>query len=85
MHEAVEQLAAEPAAPPRKVAKKRKLNGAHAALPVPAHPGNGAQPEPVSFARFGEFVVLRMSDLEDLAELVARLERWRPIAELVKR
>jgi hypothetical protein len=71
--------------------RKRKVNGAHhskgkkltSAVPVVV-PNSSQSAPPVSFARFGEYVVLRMSDLEDLAELVARLDRWRPIAELVK-
>ncbi len=89
VHEAVEP-AARPAAAPQKPAKKRKpkrkVNGSNGAaghaLPVPVV-AKAAAP-PVSCARFGEYVVLKMDDLRDLAELVARLERWRPIAELVR-
>lgn len=78
-HEAVEPEAAPEAPKPQRCKRRRKANGA--AVPVPITACDDAVP-PVGFARFGEYVVLRM---DDLAELVQLLERWRPIAELTRR
>jgi hypothetical protein len=86
VHEAVAGPAAAPQKPAKKRKQKRKANGSNGAashpLPVPVI-AKAAAP-PVGFATFGEYVVLKMDDLRDLAELVARLDRWRPIAELVR-
>jgi DNA-binding transcriptional ArsR family regulator len=84
VHKAVEPADEEPERVPQKRAKKRnydrKTNGAAVPAIVPA----AEQVAPVSFSRFGEYVVLRTSDLKDLAELVERLERWRPIVDLAR-
>lgn len=77
-HDAVEQPpeTAQPRA--RKATKLRKANGASVPVPVAV---NRTSVAPVAFARFGEYVVVRM---EDLAELVATLDRWRSIADLAR-
>lgn len=85
VHKAVEPIEVEPAAKPRKVAKKRKHTTKANGAAVPAVVPKVTEAAPVSFARFGEYVVLHTSDLTDLAELVARLDRWRPIVELVRK
>lgn len=58
-----------------KAAKPAKGNGA--AHPV-IRPGNGHDDAPIAFARFGEYVVLKR---EDVAALLATLERWRAVVD----
>lgn len=64
--------------PKRKYTRKAKPNGNGAngvAIPVPAVRGKRAGS--VDFTYFGEFVVLRRTDI---AELLALMERWRAVA-----
>ncbi len=54
----------------------KKLNGG-AGHPV-IRPGNGHEAAHVAFARFGEYVVLKR---EDVAALIAMLDRWRAVVD----